>query len=108
MATLDEELRMDAEEDAREADFILSQLPSDLKERFTKEEILRLMDLIVEYYYESGVLDLDDDEIEIDLEQVADAICKKAKKKGWATIKPTRYSSLSRLIWTIRSRPSKR
>ena len=74
MATLDEELRMDAEEDAREADFILSQLPSDLKERFTKEEILRLMDLIVEYYYESGVLDLDDDEIEIDLEQVADAI----------------------------------
>ena len=57
MATLDEELRMDAEEDAREADFILSQLPSDLKERFTKEEILRLMDLIVEYYYESGVLD---------------------------------------------------
>jgi hypothetical protein len=84
MATLDEELRMDAEEDAREADFILSQLPSDLKERFTKEEILRLMDLIVEYYYESGVLDLDDDEIEIDLEQVADAICKKAKKEGLA------------------------
>ena len=82
MATLDEELRMDAEEDAREADFILSQLPSDLKERFTKEAILRLMDLIVEYYYESGVLDLDDDEIEIDLEQVADAICKKAKKEG--------------------------
>lgn len=82
MATLDEELRMDAEEDAREADFILSQLPSDLKERFTKEEILRLMDLIVEYYYESGVFDLDDDEIEIDLEQVADAICKKAKKEG--------------------------
>ena len=81
MATLDEELRMDAEEDAREADFILSQLPSDLKQRFTKEEILRLMDLIVEYYYESGVLDLDDDEIEIDLEQVADAICKKAKKE---------------------------
>ena len=81
MATLDEELRMDAEEDAREADFILSQLPSDLKERFSKEEILRLMDLIVEYYYESGVLDLDDDEIEIDLEQVADAICKKAKKE---------------------------
>lgn len=82
MASLDEELRIDAEEDAREADFILSQLPSDLKERFTKEEILRLMDLIVEYYYESGVLDLDDDEIEIDLEQVADAICKKAKKEG--------------------------
>ena len=81
MATLDEELRMDAEEDAREADFNQSQLPSDLKERFTKEEILRLMDLIVEYYYESGVLDLDDDEIEIDLEQVADAICKKAKKE---------------------------
>ena len=29
-----------------------------------------------------GVLDLDDDEVEIDLEQVADAVCKKAKKEG--------------------------
>ena len=81
MASLDEELRIDAEEDAREADFILSQLPADLKERYSKDDILRLMDLIVEYYFESGVLDLDDDEVEIDLEQVADAICKKAKKE---------------------------
>ena len=48
MASLDEELRIDAEEDAREADFILSQLPADLKERYTKDDILRLMDLIVE------------------------------------------------------------
>ena len=82
MASLDEELRIDAEEDAREADFILSQLPADLKERYSKDDILRLMDLIVEYYFESGVLDLDDDEVEIDLEQVADAVCKKAKKEG--------------------------
>ena len=82
MASLDEELRIDAEEDAREADFILSQLPTDLKERYSKDDILRLMDLIVEYYFESGVLDLDDDEVEIDLEQVADAVCKKAKKEG--------------------------
>ena len=58
MASLDEELRIDAEEDAREADFILSQLPADLKERYSKDDILRLMDLIVEYYFESptGVL----------------------------------------------------
>ena len=62
MASLDEELRIDAEEDAREADFILSQLPADLKERYSKDDILRLMDL--------------------DLEQVADAVCKKAKKEG--------------------------
>ena len=82
MASLDEELRIDAEEDAREADFILSQLPADLKECYTKDDILRLMDLIVEYYFESGVLDLDDDEVEIDLEQVAEAVCKKAKKEG--------------------------
>ena len=82
MASLDEELRIDAEEDAREADFILSQLPADLKERYSKDDILRLMDLIVEYYFESGVLDLDDDEVEIDLEQVAEAVCKKAKKEG--------------------------
>lgn len=87
MASLDEELMLDAEEDAREADFILSQLPADLKERYSKDDILSLIELIVEYYAESGMLDGDDDEVEIDLEQVADAVCQKADAYGQGNYK---------------------
>ncbi len=82
MATLDEELRLDAEEDAREAAFISRQLPAELQERFSTQDILYLMELIVEHYYESGVLDGQDDEVEIDLEQVATAVCQRAEQDG--------------------------
>ena len=82
MATLDEELRLDAEEDAREVEFIFQQLSSDLKEKFSTEDIYYLLDLIVEYYYESGILESSGEEIEIDLQQVAEGVCEKARKDG--------------------------
>ncbi len=82
MASIDEEIRRDTEEDVREAEFILHQLPSDLQDRYSKEEILNLMNLIVEYYFDNGIFDSDDDEVEIDLEKTADAVCKKAKEYG--------------------------
>ncbi len=82
MANLDDEMRRDTEEDIREAEFILHQLPSDMQERYSKDDILNLMNLIVEYYFDNGIFDSDDDEIEIDLEQTADAVCKKAKEYG--------------------------
>ena len=88
MASLDEELLMDQEQDEREAEFILQSLPSELKERFTKQEILYMMDTIVEYYYESGILESDDDEIDIDLQQVAEFVCDRAKKENAGTFDP--------------------
>ena len=44
-----------------------------------------MMDLIVEYYYESGILDSNEEEIDIDLEAVADYVCKEAKKQGFSS-----------------------
>ncbi len=82
MANLDDEMRRDTEEDIREAEFILHQLPSDMQERYSKDDVLNLMNLIVEYYFDNGIFDSDDDEIEIDLEETADAVCKKAKEYG--------------------------
>ena len=82
MAGIDDELRIDAEEDAREAEYILTQLPSDLKESFTKDVILSMMDYIVEYYYEQGVFDSNDDEIDIDLDEVAVYVCRQAAADG--------------------------
>lgn len=81
MADFEEELRLDDEENAREAEYILSSIPAEIREKFTTDDILYMMDAIVEYYYTSGVLDADADSdgfIDIDLQKVADYVCRKA------------------------------
>ena len=37
---------------------------------------------IVDYYYTSGILESNDDEVDIDMEAVADYVCKKAENEG--------------------------
>lgn len=86
--SIDEELLMDEEENRREAAFIKEQLPSELKEKFTDDDLLWMMDSIVEYYFESGVLESDDDEVEIDLDEVATAVCRQAVKEGRPALDP--------------------
>lgn len=82
MASLDEELRIDEEETRRELAFIRSQLSSELKEKFSDDELIFMVDAICTYFYTSGVLDSDDDEVDIDLETVADFVCKEAEEEG--------------------------
>ena len=84
MADFDEEIRLDEEENRRELAFIRSQLPSNLKKYYSDKDILYMMDLIVEYYYESGILESTDEEVDIDLEVVAEYVCKKAKEQGFS------------------------
>ena len=85
MANFDEEIRLDEEENRRELAFIRTQLPSDLKKFYSEKDILYRMDLIVEYYYESGILESNDEEVDIDLEAVAEYVCKEAKKQGFSS-----------------------
>ena len=85
MADFDEEIRLDEEENRRELAFIRSQLPSNLKKYYSDKDILYIMDLIVEYYYESGILESTDEEVDIDLEVVAEHVCKKAKEQGFSS-----------------------
>ena len=85
MADFDEEIRLDEEENRRELAFIRSQLPPTIKKYYSDKDILYIMDLIVEYYYESGILESNDDEVEIDLEAVAEHVCKEAKKQGFSS-----------------------
>lgn len=85
MASIDEELRLDDEENAREAQFIHDQLPAELKDKFTTEDLLYMMEAIVDYYFTSGVLDQEagsDGCVDIDLQQVAEYVCRKAKEEG--------------------------
>lgn len=82
MASLDEEIRLDEEENRRELAFIRTQMPSDIKKFYSDEDILWMMDAIVDYYYTSGILESDSEEVDIDLETVAEHVCQKAKDEG--------------------------
>ena len=88
MASIDEELLMDEEEDRREIAFIREQLPLDTKEKYSDELMLWMLDAIVDYYVTSGVLDSDDEEIEIDIEQAAAHVCEQDRKEGKGELDP--------------------
>ena len=53
MASFDEEIRLDEEENRRELAYIRTQLPLDIKKFYSDKDILYMMDLIVDYYYTS-------------------------------------------------------
>ena len=50
MASLDEEIRLDEEENRRELAFIRTQLPSDVKKFYSDKDILYMMDIRVAYW----------------------------------------------------------
>ena len=72
-------------DDEKTIEFIKNYLPQDFKERFSDDELTYFLDLIDEYYVESGVLDATPDKdgcIDIDLEKIVDYIIKQAKRDG--------------------------
>ena len=88
MSSFEEELLQDEQETAREIAFIRERLPMDLKEQYNDEQLRWMLDTIVDYYVDSGILDSDDDEIDIDLEEVSQHVCEQAKKEGQAELDP--------------------
>ncbi len=91
MASIDEELRLDDEENAREAQYIHDRLPAELKDKFATDDLLYMMEAIVDYYFSSGVLEQEagtDGCVDIDLQQVAEYVCHKAGEEGRATYDP--------------------
>ena len=91
MADFEEELLQDAEDDRLTVEFIKNYLPQELKERFTDEQHYYFLDVIVEYYTESGILDAEPDKdgyIDIDIEEIADHLSRQAKKDGMGDFDP--------------------
>ena len=78
MASIDEELLQDQQETQREIAFIREQLPSDLKELYTDNQLVWMLDTIATYFYESGILESNDDEVDVDIDEVSDYLCKQA------------------------------
>ena len=77
MDSLEQELLQDAEDDARTVEFIKHYLPQEVKDKFTDEELYYFLDVIVEYYANSGILDAAPDKdgyIEIDQDKIVDYV----------------------------------
>ena len=82
MASIDEELLQDMEETRREIAFIREQLPTDLKELYSDAQLEWIIDTIATYFYESGILESNDDEVDVDIDEVSDYLCKQAAVEG--------------------------
>lgn len=69
-----------AEEDRQAVNFIQSYLPQDVKDKFTEDDIFYMLDAFAEYCEQSGLMDNDDEEAEVDIDQAAAFMVKLAKK----------------------------
>lgn len=82
MANIDDEILRGAEEDAKEVAFILNYMGSENRDLFTEEDIYYCLDVMLEYLDTmSGDAD-DEGFIDINTEEIAKHIQKKAKKEG--------------------------
>ena len=78
-------------DDEKTIEYIRNYLPQELKEKFSDDEFYYFLDLIDEYYTESGVLDVQPDAegyIEIALEKIVDYIVKEARKDDMGDYDP--------------------
>lgn len=86
MAAIDDELMKAAEEDAQEVAFILNELPQDLKDKFTEDDIYYFIDIMLEYFSDAQADK--DGYIDIDVNEVAQHIVKQAKKDQMGDFDP--------------------
>lgn len=88
---LEEDFLLSDADDEKTVEFIKHYLPQELKEKFDDDMLYYFIDLIDDFYAESGILDVQPDEdgyIVIDLEAVADYIVKEAKKDEMGEFDP--------------------
>lgn len=84
MGDFEQDLLQDAADDARAVEFIKNYLPQDVKGKFTDEELFYFLDVIVDYYATSDILEnaVPDEEgfIDIDLEEIVKYVVEQAHK----------------------------
>lgn len=86
--SLEEDLLNDERENRRERAFIREQLSAELKEKFSDQQLQFIIDAIATYFVESGVLDGDEDEVDVDLDEIAAFVCKEAEEEGEGPFDP--------------------
>ena len=88
MGTFEEDLLLDAEDDRQTVEYIKNYLPQDLKDRFTEDELYYFIDVIGEYYVDLLDKHSGDEDIDIDVEDVAKFVAKQAKKDKMGDFDP--------------------
>lgn len=81
MGSIEDDFLADAEDDRLTVEYIKNYLPQDVKEKFTDDDLYYFLDVIGEYYV--GLIEnaKNEEEIDIDIDAVAQYIAKKAKKE---------------------------
>lgn len=87
-----------AEEDCQTVEFIKNYLPQELKDKFTDELLFYMHDVMVDYFYESGILDQEPDDegfIDVDTEAVANVILEQVRKDKMGDF------TLDEVMWVV-------
>ena len=85
MAQDNDFLLEDAEDDVKTIEYIKDYLPQDLKNKFSEEDLYYMVDVITDYYANSGILDQKPDKdgyIAIDQDAIVAYILAAAEKDG--------------------------
>ncbi len=69
-------------DDEKTIAYIRERLPQELKEKFSDDEFYYFLDTIYDYYDKSGILDNNNDYVDIDIDDIARFIAKEAKKNN--------------------------
>ncbi len=77
-----DEFGMEDLDDEKTIAYIRERLPQELKEKFTDDEFYYFLDTIYDYYDKSGILDSNNEYIDIDINKISEFIVKEAKKNG--------------------------
>lgn len=88
---LEDDFLLNDADDEKTIEFIKNYLPQELKEKFTDDVLYYFLDLMDEFYAESGILEAEPDAegyVNIDLEQVAEYIVREAEKDEMGTFDP--------------------
>lgn len=88
MGSFEEDLLLDAEDDRKTVEYIQNYLPQELKDKFTEEELYYFIDVIGEYYVDLLDKHSGDEDIDIDVEEVAKYVANQAKKDKMGEFDP--------------------
>ena len=83
-----DEFQMEDLDDEKTIAYIREHLPQELKEKFNDNDFYYILDTTYDYYDKSGILDSNDEYIDIDINKIAEYVAKEAKKDGIGNYDP--------------------
>lgn len=83
-----DEFAMEDLDDEKTIAYIREHLPQELKDKFSDNDFYYILDTTYDYYDKSGILDSNDEYIDIDINKIAEYVAKEAKKDGIGNYDP--------------------